>query len=80
MEIDIVTLRGWIGRKEIGSEVLDPVPGLLLAATLDAPDTDFREGMSLPRLRDFGTSHFAPNDRCSTVRRFSCAPNLQPID
>jgi hypothetical protein len=33
MEIDIATLRGWIGRKEFRSERLTPMPGRLLAAT-----------------------------------------------
>ena len=65
MEIDIGTLRGWIGRKEIRSAVLDPVPGRMLAATLDAPDTDLRDGMALPPL--FHWLYFLPACRQSEL-------------
>ena len=65
MEIDIATLRSWIGRKEIRSGLLDPVQGRLLAATLDAPDTDLREGMALPPL--FHWLYFLPACRQSDL-------------
>jgi 3-methylfumaryl-CoA hydratase len=65
MEIDLATLRGWIGRKEIRSERLDPVPGRLLAATLDAADTDLREGTALPPL--FHWLYFLPACRQSEL-------------
>jgi 3-methylfumaryl-CoA hydratase len=65
MEIDIATLRGWIGRKEIRSERLHPVPGRLLAATLDAADTDLREGTALPPL--FHWLYFLPAGRQSEL-------------
>jgi 3-methylfumaryl-CoA hydratase len=65
MEIDIAALRGWIGRKEIRSALLDPVPGRLLAATLDAPGPEFREGMALPPL--FHWLYFLPACRRSEL-------------
>ena len=65
MEIDIATLRGWIGRKEIRSERLNPVPGRLLAATLDATDMDLREGLALPPL--FHWLYFLPVCRQSEL-------------
>jgi 3-methylfumaryl-CoA hydratase len=65
MGIDIVTLRGWIGRTETRSEVLDPAPARRLAATLDAPETDWREGMALPPL--FHWLYFLPACRHSDL-------------
>lgn len=65
MGIDIATLRGWIGRTETRSEFLDPMPAQRLAATLDAPDADLRDGMPLPPL--FHWLYFLPACRLSEL-------------
>jgi 3-methylfumaryl-CoA hydratase len=49
-DIDIDSLRKWIGRQESTSETLHPTAATLLAATLDAQDPQMSEGMELPPL------------------------------
>src|SRR6266498_3444073 len=71
MPIDIDHLRSWIGRKEIGEDVITPVPIAALAATLDRDDPKPRPGDELPPLWHW--LYFLP-----TVRQSELGPDGHP--
>jgi 3-methylfumaryl-CoA hydratase len=71
MPIDIDHLRAWIGRKEIGEDVITPVPVAALAATLDRDDPKPRPGDELPPLWHW--LYFLP-----TVRQSELGPDGHP--
>jgi len=64
-ELDAETLRGWVGKREMGIDVIDARPVALLSATLDRDDPPPQPGDVLPPLWHW--LYFLPAYRQSEV-------------